>query len=87
MALLSGAAGAQSVSMAGSLGSRALLVIDGKPRQIAIGSTIDGVRLVSVSSNDAVIEVKGQRITLLLGGSPANLGGAAKGCPQGCILN
>ena len=77
MALLSGAAGAQSVSMAGSLGSRALLVIDGKPRQIAIGSTIDGVRLVSVSSNDAVIEVKGQRITLLLGGSPANLGGAA----------
>jgi aspartyl protease family protein len=77
-ALLSGAGvEAQSVSMAGSLGSRALLVIDGKPRQIAIGSTVDGVRLVSVGSNDAVIEVKGQRVTLLLGGSPANLGGAA----------
>ena len=77
-ALLSGAgAAAQSVSMAGSLGSRALLVIDGKPRQLAIGSTVDGVRLVSVSGNDAVVEVKGQRVVLQLGGSPANLGGAA----------
>lgn len=63
--------------MAGSLGSRALLVIDGKPRQVAIGSTVDGVRLVSVSGNDAVVEVKGQRVTLQLGGSPANLGGLA----------
>ena len=77
-AVLSGAgASAQSVSMAGSLGSRALLVIDGKPRQLAIGSTAFGVRLVSVSGTDAVVEVKGQRVVLLLGGSPANLGGAA----------
>ena len=75
--LVSAGAEAQSVSMAGSLGSRALLVIDGKPRQVAIGSTVDGVRLVSVSGNDAVVEVKGQRVTLQLGGSPANLGGAA----------
>ena len=75
--LVSAGVEAQSVSMAGSLGSRALLVIDGKPRQLAIGSTLDGVRLVSVSSNDAVVEVKGQRVTLQLGGSPANLGGAA----------
>src|SRR5450432_3896857 len=63
--------------MAGSLGSRALLVIDGKPRQLAIGSTVDGVRLVSVTGNDAVVEAKGQRVTLQLGGSPANLGGVA----------
>ena len=75
--LASAGASAQTVSMAGSLGSRALLVIDGKPRQVAVGSTVDGVRLVSVTSNDALIEVKGQRVTLQLGGSPANLGGAA----------
>ena len=68
---------AQSVSMAGSLGSRALLVIDGKPRQIAVGSTVDGVRLVSVTGNDAVIEVQGKRVTVQLGGAPANLGGTA----------
>jgi aspartyl protease family protein len=68
---------AQSVSMAGSLGTRALLVIDGKPRQVAVGTTVDGVKLVSVTNNDAVVEVAGKRVALLLGGSPTNLGGAA----------
>ena len=69
------AAAAQTVSMGGSLGSRALLVIDGKARTVAIGSTVDGVRLISVTGNDAIVEVKGQRVTLTLGGAPANLGG------------
>ncbi len=68
-------ASAQAVSMGGSLGNNALLVIDGKPRNVAIGSTVDGVRLVSVSGNDAVVEVKGQRVTLHLGGAQVNLGG------------
>jgi len=75
--LASAAAQAQSVSMAGSLGTRALLVIDGKPRQVAVGTTVDGVKLISVTNNDALVEVNGQRVALQLGGSPANLGGAA----------
>ena len=75
--LASAAAQAQSVSMAGSLGTRALLVIDGKPRQVAIGTTVEGVKLLAVSNNDALVEVNGQRVALQLGGSPANLGGAA----------
>ena len=75
--LASAAAQAQSVSMAGSLGTRALLVIDGKPRQVAVGTTVDGVKLVSVTNNDAVVEVAGNRFSLQLGGSPSNLGGAA----------
>jgi aspartyl protease family protein len=75
--LVPAAAQAQSVSMAGSLGTRALLVIDGKPRQVAVGTTVDGVKLVSVTNNDAVVEVAGKRVALLLGGSPTNLGGAA----------
>ena len=74
VASLATAASAQTVSMGGSLGSRALLVIDGKPKSVAVGSTVDGVRLISVNGNDAVVDVKGQRITLQLGGSPANLG-------------
>jgi aspartyl protease family protein len=61
--------------MAGSLGNNALLVIDGKPRNVAVGATVAGVRLVSVSGNDAVVEVKGQRLTLHLGGAQVNLGG------------
>ena len=75
--LASAAAQAQSVSMAGSLGTRALLVIDGKPRQVAVGTTVEGVKLVSLTNNDAVVEVGGKRVALQLGGSPTNLGGAA----------
>ena len=68
-------ASAQAVSMGGSLGNNALLVIDGKARNVAVGATVDGVRLVSISGNDAVVEVKGQRVTLHLGGAQVNLGG------------
>ena len=68
-------ASAQSVSMAGSLGNNALLVIDGKPRNVAVGATVAGVRLVSVSGNDAVVEVEGKRVALHLGGAQVNLGG------------
>jgi len=39
-AALGGAAQAQTVSMSGSLGDKALLVIDGMPRTVATGSTV-----------------------------------------------
>jgi aspartyl protease family protein len=71
------AGSAQTVSMGGSFGSNALLVIDGKPRTVAVGATVDSVRLVSVIGNDAVIEVKGKRVTLHLGDAQVNLGGQA----------
>lgn len=70
------AACAQSVSYSGSMGDRALLVIDGTPRTLAVGATQGAVRLVSVNPNAAVVEVKGQKQTLPLGGSPVSLGGA-----------
>jgi len=52
------AAFAQTVSMSGSLGDKALLMIDGAPRTVATGATVQGVKLVSVSGNDAVVEIK-----------------------------
>jgi aspartyl protease family protein len=70
-------ASAQSVSMGGSFGRTALLVIDGKARTVAVGATVEGVHLVSVTSNDAVVEVKGQRFTVRLGDAQVNLGGKA----------
>ena len=77
MALLAAApVWAQSVSMSGSLGDKALLVIDGTPRTVATGATVQGVRLVSVTGSDAVVEVKGKRMTLAMGGAQVNLGGA-----------
>jgi aspartyl protease family protein len=74
-AMLCGAAAAQTVSMGGSLGNNALLVIDGKPRTVAVGTTVDGVRLISVTRNDAVVEVKGKRVAVRLGDAQVNLGG------------
>lgn len=71
------AASAQSVSLGGSLGSHALLVINGKAKNVAVGSTVDGVKLISVSGNDAIVEIQGKRVALQLGGAPANLGGTA----------
>ena len=66
---------AQTVSMSGSLGDKALLIIDGAPRTVAAGSTVQGVRLVSVSGSESVVEVKGKRIALALGGAQVNIGG------------
>ena len=75
--LCAAGAAAQTVSMGGSLGSNALLVIDGKPRNVAVGATIEGIRLVSVTGNEAVVELKGKRVVLRLGDAQVNLGGKA----------
>ena len=69
------AAYAQSVSMSGSLGDKALLVIDGTPSTVATGATVRGVKLVSVSGNGAMVEVQGKRVPLAIGGAQVNLGG------------
>ena len=66
---------AQTVSMSGSLGDKALLVIDGAPRTVATGSTVQGVKLIGVTGSDAVVEVKGKRQSLSVGGAQVNLGG------------
>lgn len=68
---------AQTVSMSGSLGDKALLIIDGAPHTVAAGATVKGVKLVSVAGGDAVVEVKGQPLRLSLGGAQVNIGGAA----------
>lgn len=75
--LLAGAAGAQTISMSGRLGDKALLMIDGSPRTVAVGSTVQGVKLVSVTADAAVVELGGKRITVPMGGAQVNLGGAA----------
>jgi len=44
LAALAGSVGAQSVALAGLLGSKALLVIDGgQPRSLAVGESHQGV--------------------------------------------
>lgn len=67
---------AQSVAMTGGMGSKVLLVVNGgAPRALAAGDTHQGVRVVSVASDRAVVEVAGQRQTVMLGGAPVSIGG------------
>ena len=69
---------AQSVSLAGSMGSdKALLVIDGQALVLAVGDSRQGVLLRSLQGGQAEVEVAGRRLALTLGASPARLGGAA----------
>jgi len=54
--LLPGAVAAQSVVLSGLSGSKALLVIDGgAPRFLSPGQTHQGVRVVSLQKDTAVI--------------------------------
>lgn len=75
-----GAAWAQAVSLAGVLGSKALLVVDGSaPRGVAAGETHQGVKVLSVGRDEAVIEIKGTRSTVRLGEAPVSVGARAGG--------
>ena len=38
--------------------------------RVAVGATVDGVQLVSVTGNEAVVEVEGKRVALRLGDAP-----------------
>lgn len=65
------AAVAAEISLNGVVGERALIAVDGgKPRWVAAGETTpEGVRLVSVGGQSAVVESGGVRRTLQLGGN------------------
>ena len=70
---------AQTVTLNGSMGTRqALLVIDGVPRVVSIGATVQGVRLVSLSATQAEVDVGGLRRVLSADASQVRLGGAVR---------
>ena len=72
------AAQAQSVMLSGTIGSRAILVIDGgAPRTVAPGATVQGVRLVSVQGDQATVESGGQRLVLRMD-QPVSVGAAPR---------
>lgn len=73
-------ASAQSVAMTGSMGSKALLVVDGgAPKALAAGETHRGVKVVAVRADQVTVEVGGKRQTIDLGGAPVSIGGGGGG--------
>jgi aspartyl protease family protein len=73
-------AAAQTVTMNGAIGTRqALLVIDGQPQAVAVGATVKGVRLLSLTPTQAEVEIGGARRTLTLGAGPVRVAGGGSG--------
>ncbi|QIL69291.1 TIGR02281 family clan AA aspartic protease [Diaphorobacter sp. HDW4B] len=72
---------AQQAALVGVLGNKALLVIDGKaPRTLGAGDSASGIKVISVGSDNAIVESEGARVTLRLGDTPVHVstGGGGK---------
>jgi len=66
---------AGSVTLTGTIGSRAILIVNGgAPKTVAVGESFQGVRLVSLQSEQAVVELDGKRATLRMD-TPVSIGG------------
>lgn len=76
LCLFAGGVAAQELGLAGIMGSKALLTINGgDPRTIALGQTVDGVKVLSIQGDQVVIEIGGKKRLLRVGqhavGAPA----------------
>lgn len=68
LGLVATGAAAQDVGLAGIMGSRALLMIDGgEPQAVAAGQSLAGVKVVSVHGDHAVVEIGGRKRPLRVG--------------------
>ena len=86
--LAAGPASAQSVSLQGMLGSKALLVVDGgAPKAVAAGETWQGIKVLSTSGDQAVLEVAGKRQTVRVGEAPMKSGETAAPRGNRIVLN
>ena len=82
-------ANAQSVTLTGTIGSRAILVVGGgAPRTVAVGETVQGVKLLDLQADQAVVEAGGKRATLRMD-TPLSIGGSGGGGSGGSriVLN
>jgi aspartyl protease family protein len=77
LAALPALAAAQGVALAGQMGSKALLVIDGQPQTLAVGETARGVTLLQMQGDQARVQRGGVVSTLTVGGAPVIVGGGS----------
>ena len=84
--MLAASVQAQSVAFSGMLGDKALLIIDDQARGVAVGSTVQGVRLVRIDGTQAQVEAGGKVQTLRLGGTAVVAGDTGGGGSGGRIV-
>ncbi len=74
---------AGSVTLTGTIGNRAILIVNGAPpKTVAVGETFQGVKLVSLQSEQAVVELDGKRVNLRMD-TPVSIGGGGGGSGGG----
>ncbi|MDM0018193.1 retropepsin-like aspartic protease family protein [Variovorax saccharolyticus] len=74
---------AQSVTLTGTIGSRAILIVNGgAPKTLAVGETFQGVKLVSLQGEQATVEADGKRVALRMD-TPVSIGGGGGGSGGG----
>jgi aspartyl protease family protein len=87
LAAVMSTASAQTVTLQGMLGAKALIMVNGgAPKALAPGETHQGVRLVSTSGEHAVLEIGGARHTLRVGDAPASFGGSGTGARTRIVM-
>lgn len=68
LGLLSGLACAQEVGLAGVMGSKALLMVNGgEPQSVVVGQTVGGVKLVAIQGDQVIVEIGGKKRPLRVG--------------------
>jgi len=66
---------AQSVTLTGTIGSRAILIVNGgAPKTVAVGETFQGVKLLALQGEQATVEAEGKRVALRMD-TPVSIGG------------
>lgn len=74
------AANAASVALAGTMGDKVVLVIDGRTRVMTVGETVDGLRVQrGADARSVVLDSGGGRQELVVGAAPVAVGPVAGG--------
>lgn len=78
------AVSAQDVGLAGIMGSKAMLMVNGgEPQAVPVGQTLDGVKVLSIQGDQVIIEAGGRKRPLRVGQHAI---GAAGGDGSGKII-
>ena len=77
-------AAGQSVTLAGMLGGKALVIVNGNaPKTVGVGETHLGVKLIAAQGDNATFDIAGKRLSMRVGDSPASVGTSGTGIPSG----
>ena len=76
-------AAAATLALTGRMGERALLMIEGQAKVLAVGQSYAGVKLLAWQGDQALVEHNGTRVLLRVGATPVALAGGTQPVSSG----